>query len=425
MMRVASRVRGAALAAAALLCSGCYLLRESVAKAPPPVSPGEAKHGRFERVNGVGVLALWGDPYERGFAHGQLLAPAILDMVDALCGSNLLLSHKRDYARVILPLVDRFEFEPDDELELQGVFDGVRSNLGEGAMLRRLGRPLTLKDLKAYNAAGDWYRQACSTFAAWGAHTKDGHVWAGRNFDFLPTKAFFSHQLLVVHRPQDGKRGWATVAAPGMIGCVTGLNDAGVFVSVHDVFLPLRPLKQPYSPRLLVLRRLMESCSARDLAAQALPLLEARQQLFDNVVFLAAPVADGTPPALVFEYNNDYTSDRGVTVRRPQDNEPELSKEMLACTNHFRKRRKPPFALADYRYPLLRHSLMSKAKGGAKLDLEAARKAMGAARLPITVHTVIADLTAGDFWFAAGEFLDAPDRGDFVRLPVKEWLSAK
>ena len=411
------------VAVAAFFAPGCYVLRESVTKAPPPIAAGAVEHGRFFRVEGVGVLTLWGDPYQRGFAHGQLLAPAILDMVDALCGTNLLLDHRRDYERVILPLVDCFEFEPDDELELRGVYDGVRHALGDRAVLRRIGRPLTLKDLKAYNTAGDWCRQACSSFAAWGGRTKDGHVWVGRNFDFLPAKAFFSYQMLVVHRAQHDKKAWAAVSAPGMIGCVTGINQDGVFTSVHDVFLPRRPVNGHYGPRLLVLRRLMETCSARGLEAQALPILEARQQMFDNAILLAAPVADGTPPALVFEYNNDTTADRGVTVRRPQDNEPELSPEMIACANHFRKRRKPPFALADYRYPLLRRLLMARTREGEKLDFDAARKAMGAVRLPITVHTAVADLNTLDFWFASGEFLNPPNRHDFIKLPMKDWLS--
>ncbi|HPD16803.1 MAG TPA: C45 family autoproteolytic acyltransferase/hydrolase [Planctomycetota bacterium] len=415
----------AAYALAAQLCTGCYVLKESVVKAPHPMEAGAVEHGRFVRVEGVGVLTLWGNPYERGFAQGRLLAPAILDMVDAVCGSNLLLTHKKDYERVILPLVERFEFEPDYELELQGIFDGVRQALGDGAVLRRLGRPLTRNDLKAYNTAGDWCRQACSTFAAWGHRTRDGHVWVGRNFDFLPVKAFFSHQMLVVHEAHEGKRAFAAVTAPGMIGCLTGINEAGVFVSVHDVFLPRRPLEGSYSPRLLVLRRLMENCSATDLAAQAVPLLEARQQMFDNAILLAAPVTDGTPPALVFEYNNDYANDRGVTVRGPAENEPELAQEMLACTNHFRKRRKQPFALADYRYPLLRRVLHAETRGEEKLGFEAARKAMGAVRLPITSHTVVADLNTLDFWFATGEFLEPPHRGDFVKLPVKSWLAGK
>jgi len=421
-LRIALVVLALGIAALALFTPLPALVGEALRKAPDPAPAGDVPFGSLERVNGVAVLTLWGTPYQRGFAHGKLLAPGVLDMVDVICGSNLLLSDTDDYARKILPLMASFTFSKDDEAELQGLFDGVNAALGDKAVLVRIGRRLTLEDLRAVNAAGDWYRQACSTFAAWGARATKGHVWVGRNFDFLPAKAFYSHQMIIRHKRQGAKHAWATVSAPGMIGCITGFNEHGVFTSVHDVFLPLRPVEKGYAPRLLVLRRLMESCTARDLKAQALPILEARRQMFDNSIFLAAPVADGTAPAFVFEYTGDRTKDKGITVRTVEDNEKELSREMLTCTNHFRKRVKPGISPINYRYPLMRRVLMAKTGRGELVDFDLARKTMGAVRLPITVHTVIADLNTLDFWFAAGEFLSPPGNHDFVKLPMAEWL---
>ncbi len=428
-----ARHAGVALGAVlALLAPGCAASWGQQSSKPRPVAEGDCPFGSFRRVEGVGVLTLWGNPYQRGFAHGWLLAPAVVDVVDVVVGSRLLLARKRHYEEVVLPLMERFAFEPDDEAELQGLFDGVRFRLGPAPMLPRVGRPLELRDLRACNTAGDWYRQACSSFAAWGSRTQDRHVWVGRNFDFLPARAFFTHQMLIVHKPLGDKKAWATVAAPGFIGCITGINEDGVFASVHDVFLRLRPLEAGYAPRLLTLRRLMEACRAADLAAQALPILEARKQMFDNAILLAAPVRDGTPPALVFEYNNDYTRDKGVTIRDPHDNEKGLGHEMLICTNHFRKRTNPApgpaelrytvLGISDIRYILLRRALLAKAKSGEGLGFEAARRAMAAARLPITVHTAIADLDTLDFWLARGEFLTPPSKRDFAKLPLRRWL---
>lgn len=403
--------------------SGCGQKDEWHTSGPPLLSRGRDLFGSFERVRGVRVLTLWGTPYQRGRAHGRLLARGVLEMVDTVCGSNLLLSRRSDYERVILPLVARFRFTPDDEAEMRGILDGVRSALGDEAVLERLGRPLRLEDLKAYNTAGDWYRQGCATFAAWGKNTKDGHVWVGRNFDFLPARAFFTHQMIVVHEAFGGRKAWASVSSPGMIGCITGINADGVFGSVHDVFLPLRPLDGEYVPRLLVLRRLMETCSARDLEGQALPILRSSKQMFDNGILLAAPVTDGTTPAIVFEYDGNPSKDSGVTVRRPADDEERYGREMIGCTNHFLKRVRPRVNPLHYRYPLMARVLTAKTKRGEKVDFDVARKTMGAVRLPITVHTVIADLNTLEFWYAAGEYLSPPGRSDFVRLPMKDWLA--
>ncbi len=405
-----------------LLRDSCGILREALRSSPEPAPEGVHANGTFRRVNGVGVLTVWGTPYERGFAHGRLLAPAILDMLDAVCGSSLLLSDGRDYERDILPLMDRFAFEPDDEAELRGVYDGVLAALGPDVVFRAFRRPLTLRDLRAYNTVADWYRAGCASFAAWGSRAQDGHVWVGRNFEFLPAKAFFTHQMFLVQRPLGEKKAWATVAAPGLIGCITGINEEGVFVAMHNAFLPPTPLKTGYSPRLLALRRLMEACAPANLEADAVPVLKARKQMFHSCVFLAAPIRDGSSPAVVIEYSSDRTHDGGVTARRPEDNEPELSREILACVNQFYKRLVSPPDMASYRYPKMRGVLMSGTEGGGKVGFDLARQTMLAVRLPITVHTVVANLDTFEYWFGAGGFLSPPGENDFIKLPVKEWL---
>jgi hypothetical protein len=50
---------------------------------------------------------------------------------------------------------------------------------------------------------------------------------------------------------------------------------------------------------------------------------------------------------------------------------------------------------------------------------------MGAVRLPVTVHPVIADLDALEFGYAPGEFLSPPGNRDYVKLPVRGWLEAR
>ncbi|HUS91956.1 MAG TPA: hypothetical protein VM695_08900, partial [Phycisphaerae bacterium] len=71
------------LAAAA---SGC------APELPPALEPdqptgADAVTGNFQVVDGVKVLTLWGTPYQRGYAHGRLVAQGVLDVVDAVCGS--------------------------------------------------------------------------------------------------------------------------------------------------------------------------------------------------------------------------------------------------------------------------------------------------------------------------------------------------
>lgn len=111
-----------------------------------------------------------------------------------------------------------------------------------------------------------------------------------------------------------------------------------------------------------------------------------------------------------------------MTLRTSKDNEPGLTREALTCTNHYRKREAPTGNLTHYRYPLMRRVLTAKIDRGQKVGFDIARKTMGAVRIPITVHTVVANLNTREFWYAAGAFLQPPGNRDYVRLPVRRWL---
>ncbi len=143
--------------------------------------------------------------------------------------------------------------------------------------------------------------------------------------------------------------------------------------------------------------------------------------MFDSNVLLAAPVSDGTPPALVFECAGDLKAADAVTVRLPGEDKM-LPGPAIACANHFRKR--PECAQDDVgrRYRTVARTLGVK---GQRVDFATARDTLQAASVSITMHSVVADLNTRDFWYAAGEMLAAPSPGKFVKLPVKEWLEAR
>jgi len=145
--------------------------------------------------------------------------------------------------------------------------------------------------------------------------------------------------------------------------------------------------------------------------------------MFDSSVLLAGPAQAGSTPAVVFECAAVAKGADGVTVRLCGSDKDAISREAITCTNWFRARPGAPANPADYRYELIRKVLLAKTGRNEKVDFAVARKAIGAARVPITVHSVVADLDTLDFWYAPGKFLAAPGEGDFVKLPMKEWLT--
>ena len=107
------------------------LCTTAVAKETPTAEPAAKPvvKGRLEVKDGHRVLTVWGTPYERGFAHGYLLAPSILDGI------------RHDLEKVMRPLLPKFDtmvvkavapafaFAPHEEKELEGVLAGIQKRL--------------------------------------------------------------------------------------------------------------------------------------------------------------------------------------------------------------------------------------------------------------------------------------------------------
>lgn len=103
---------------------------------------------------------------------------------------------------------------------------------------------------------------ACSA-VAW--RDPEGRMWVGRNYDFQPIQRI---RDLVRLRPHEG------LASIGMMGSVPlgrydGVNEAGLFVSLHAVMAE-EPTPQPGIPFHLIPRILLERCRSAAEAVEAL-----------------------------------------------------------------------------------------------------------------------------------------------------------
>ena len=72
----------------------------------------------------------------------------------------------------------------------------------------------------------------CTSFALTGSAAEDGHTFLARAFDFEAGRLFDEHKAVFLVR-ENGKIPYASVAWPGLVGVVTGMNDAGVALVVH------------------------------------------------------------------------------------------------------------------------------------------------------------------------------------------------
>jgi hypothetical protein len=204
------------------------------------------------------VLHVEGDPYERGYQHGRLLAPEIADYVSALATKR---SHAAPEAawqqvRTLVGALFLRRYDPEYLEEIKGIADGAAAG---GARFK--GRALDLVDLVAVNSEievdfldsaleatptgleGRTFREPqegpkpaphpehCSAFAATGPATADGQIVFGHITMF---SLFMVHHFNVWLdiKPSRGHR-VLMQTYPGGIqsGMDYYMNDAGLLVA--------------------------------------------------------------------------------------------------------------------------------------------------------------------------------------------------
>jgi Acyl-coenzyme A:6-aminopenicillanic acid acyl-transferase len=360
----------------------------AAALAPAQADSRPAPKGTLSVEKGVRVMRLRGTPAEIGYAHGFLLAAEIVEGFETYVVFSPVVGGPKNYEGRIVPKVRKqMTFLPEHEAELAGLLEGIRARLGEAARVPALDRPLELIDLKVLNTYGDWYQFACSSFSAWGKMTPDGETITARNFDFYPSPVLEKGQLLIAYAPADpARKRWVNVGFPGVLGVISGMNEDGVGLFVHDVRRrPGSEHETGVNPRLLVLRAALETTGPEGAPETVWKKLQARTTSMGNNVHVTSPYDRKHAPAGVIEYDGVETEDDGADLRAPAE-----GSSTVCCTNHYRLR-SPPSACR--RYAKMDELLAEAQAKGTKVDAAQARSIMGSivqkSLVSRTIHTVV------------------------------------
>jgi Acyl-coenzyme A:6-aminopenicillanic acid acyl-transferase len=347
-----------------------------------------ALKGTLTVEKGVRVLKLRGTPREMGYAHGFLLASEIVEGFEGYVVFSPVVGGPKNYESRIVPKVRaQMVFLPEHEAELAGMLEGIEAALGDKSRVPSLDRAMQLIDLKVLNTYGDWYQFACSSFSAWGKLTPDGETITARNFDFFPSPLLEKGQLLIAYAPSDpARRRWINVGFPGVLGVISGMNEDGVGLFVHDVRRrPGAEHETGVNARLLVLRHAVETTGANGAPDAVWKKLRALTTSMGNNVHVTSPFDKKRPPAGIIEYDGVEEQSEGADFRAPGD-----GSSTVFCTNHYRKRSEPS---SCRRYTKMAALLGETEAQGAKIDAAKARSIMGSivqnALFSRTIHTVI------------------------------------
>jgi hypothetical protein len=235
-------------------------LLAGAALAAPFVYP-QARYGNGElrQINGLPVLVVEGTPEEIGDAVAVLaLRPARRiasypdDMLEHFHGTWLRDSFLAGGQKMVE------HFPPDYRREFEAL---ARSS---GVERDKLVLGNTLFDLKKC--------LGCSALLVEPSRSAPGGPLLGRNLDYPPLGYAHEYTLMTVYRPA-GKHAFVSVGFPGLVGCLSGMNDAGLSLAILEAIqtrVTTPRLDRDGVPYALCYRELLEKCST---------IVEARQML--------------------------------------------------------------------------------------------------------------------------------------------------
>jgi hypothetical protein len=286
--------------------------------------------GRLEYHGPVPVLVVEGDPATVGRQVGEL----------ALAPAARLLDYPLDYirSRVRVPVLPQLLYwllkrkcrrlyaniPPAYQAEIEAC---AATHPGGGQLVHAN----TLFDLSHVGLRPLF---GCSSFMVAPHRSSTGGLLFGRNLDFYPLGYLHAFGLITAYRPGPGRMGFVSLGFPGLIGCFSGMNAAGLCLARHEVLAPkVRCTFDPTGvPFAVALRGVLETCST---VAEAADRLVGVHHATVNIVVLAdsdsARVLELTP--------------RGVFQHA-------VKEELAGCSNHFQHP-----ALADPAQPNEYHTL--------------------------------------------------------------------
>ena len=350
-------------------------LRPDRSRAPFRFPAGRHGRGEIAYHDGVPVLRVAGSPEEIGEQLAVLSvrpAPRLLDFPEDLIRFRF---KSRLLARLLARrataiggrLLARFPEAPRRELEgmIAAGLDRDRMVLGN-----------TLYDLKNISAL---QVLACSSLVVPPARSATGGPLFGRNVDFFGLGYLHEYSLVTVRPRTPRTLAYATVGFPGLLGCFSGMNEAGLAVASHEVFGVPGPRR--YNPRgvpfTLAYRRVLEECTR---TTEVADLLRSIERTTSTLLVLCD--RDG---GRVLEVTPDHV------IGHPTDG------DAITCTNHYRSpelaRPRPPKQFRTGERLATLTGLAAGSHSFAFADLTAALHAVHQG--PLTVQSMIFEPAAG------------------------------
>jgi len=293
------------------------------------------KAGRLERIGGMYVVYLQGDPYEMGLQQGALLGTELRDLTQSYLYARIVAEYGARHFWLLSQarLLDR-QFADQLRQELQGIAEGAGLSYYDVLLLN------TIPDMQALTrrtpswdlwpalfstAAADLpatRSSLCTAFAGWGAATADGELLVGHNLEGAESDLLQHYLSLTVRQPAEGNP-LVSLGFVGTVGVWAGMNAEKITVALSSS--PSVDGATRGQPLPFLLRVVLQSSGS---LAEAITQLLSSERLYGGNVILG----DGkTPQGLALELSAhrhalfQTGSDSGLVLRTNHFLDPELA----------------------------------------------------------------------------------------------------
>jgi isopenicillin-N N-acyltransferase-like protein len=253
----------------------------------------------------------------------------------------------------------------------------------------------------------------CTSFALTDGAAFEGHALLARNFDFEAGPIFDLGKAVFLVR-QQGRIPYASVAWPGLVGAVSGMNAEGLALVVHGARAKeAAPQGEP------VVHTMRDLLGRAKTTAEALDLLRTKVPMVPHMVMLVdasgdVAIVERVPGAEMFVRRGRGRVPLTNHLEGPLSSDPaNLRVEQSTSTWPRRKRldeilsNLPPAATVQDAVDVLRDK---KGQGGGALAL-GDRRTLDAL---IATHGVVMDATAKALWVSEGPHLT----GRFIQFDL-------
>lgn len=300
-------------------------------------------------------LYLTGGAYERGLANGKLCSDLLYEQERHFTDQIQVLVPDPAYLDFLKYFVGFFNRHLNDHvpLEYQREIYGVSRFAPDtfdfiSAKYDRMMNYHAAHDIG--HALQNLALVGCTSFSVNHAQTADGGLLVGRNFDFYAGDGFAENKIIAFVKPDSGYA-FASVTWAGMIGVVSGMNEAGLTITLNAA--PSDVPSAAATPISILAREILQYAGN---IAEAQQIAESRQTFVSELLMVASAADDRT---VLIEKTPDQT---GLF-------DPEGAP--LICSNHFqspelsglpRNRESLSGSDSPYRYQLMQ-ALLDTAQG--------------------------------------------------------------